>query len=161
LTERDSVGIVSFETRCHRVLDPVDGSQRGRIYAALDALRPEGSTHADTGLHLGYEMALSHLRPNAANAIRRCSVGAAQPGVTDPKWLSGRIAECKPKCVYLNWVGVGMGNHNDALMEQLADEGDGFCAYLDREEEARKLFVDRLTGTLLTVARDAKIQVEF
>jgi Ca-activated chloride channel family protein len=161
LGERDSVGIVCFESTGRRVLDPVDASQRSRIYAALDALRPGGSTNVDQGLRLGYEMALAQLRPNAENRVVLCSDGVANTGVTDAKWLSARIAECKSKYVYLNCVGVGMGNHNDALMEQLADEGDGFCAYIDRVEEAKKLFVDRLTGTLLTVARNAKIQVEF
>jgi len=161
LTERDTVGIVSFESTGHRVLDPVDATQRDRIFAALDRLRPEGSTNVDQGLRLGYEMALSQLRPNAENRVVLCSDGVANTGVTDAKWLSARIAECKSKYVYLNCIGVGMGNHNDALMEQLADEGDGFCAYIDRIEEAKKLFVERLTGTLLTVARNAKIQVEF
>ncbi|HET6163417.1 MAG TPA: von Willebrand factor type A domain-containing protein [Planctomycetota bacterium] len=161
LTERDTVGIVSFESTGHRVLDPIDATQRGRIFAALDALRPEGSTNVDQGLRLGYEMALSQLRPNAENRVVLCSDGVANTGVTDANWLSARIAECKSKYVYLNCIGVGMGNHNDALMEQLADQGDGFCAYIDRIEEAKKLFVDRLTGTLLTVARNAKIQVEF
>ena len=161
LTERDTVGIVSFESTGHRVLDPVDATQRDRIFAALDRLRPEGSTNVDQGLRLGYEMALSQLRPNAENRVVLCSDGVANTGVTDPKWLSARIAECKSKYVYLNCIGVGMGNHNDALMEQLADEGDGFCAYIDRIEEAKKLFVERLTGTLLTVVRNAKIQVEF
>jgi Ca-activated chloride channel family protein len=161
LTERDTVGIVSFESTGHRVLDPIDATQRDRIFSALDRLRPEGSTNVDQGLRLGYEMALSQLRPNAENRVVLCSDGVANTGVTDAKWLSARIAECKSKYVYLNCIGVGMGNHNDALMEQLADEGDGFCAYIDRIEEAKKLFVDRLTGTLLTVARNAKIQVEF
>jgi Ca-activated chloride channel family protein len=161
LGERDSVGIVCFETIARRVLDPVDASQRARIYAALDTLRPGGSTNVDQGLRMGYEMALAQLRPNAENRVVLCSDGVANTGVTDAKWLSARIAECKSKYIYLNCVGVGMGNHNDALMEQLADEGFGFCAYIDRDDEAKKLFIDRLTGTLLTVARNAKIQVEF
>jgi Ca-activated chloride channel family protein len=161
LDERDSIGIVSFETTGHRVLAPTNAAHRALIYAALDQLRPEGSTNADEGLRFGYDMALEHLRPNAENRVILCSDGVANTGVTDPKTLSARIAECKSSHLYLNCVGVGMGNHNDALMEQLADEGDGFCAYLDRIEEAKKLFVDRLTGTLLTVARNAKIQVEF
>lgn len=161
LDERDTIGIVSFETTAHRILDPTNAANRGRIFGALDTLRPEGSTNVDEGLRFGYDMALEQLRPAAENRVILCSDGVANTGVTDPKVLSARIAECKSKYVYLNCVGVGMGNHNDALMEQLADQGDGFCAYLDRLEEAKKIFVERLTGTLMTVARNAKIQLEF
>ena len=161
LDERDTIGIVSFETTAHRILDPTNAANRARIFGALDTLRPEGSTNVDEGLRFGYDMALEQLKPAAENRVILCSDGVANTGVTDPKVLSARIAECKSKYVYLNCVGVGMGNHNDALMEQLADQGDGFCAYLDRIEEAKKIFVERLTGTLMTVARDAKIQLEF
>jgi Ca-activated chloride channel homolog len=161
LDERDTIGIVSFETSAHRILDPTAAANRGRIFAALDLLRPEGSTNVAEGLRLGYEMALEQLRSGAENRVILCSDGVANEGITDPKVLAARVAEYKSNYVYLNCVGVGMGNHNDALMDQLADEGDGFCAYLDRIEEARKIFVERLTGTLMTVARNAKIQVEF
>lgn len=161
LDERDTIGIVSFETKAHRILAPTNASKRERILASLDQLRPEGSTNVDEGLRYGYEMALEQLRSGAENRLILCSDGVANEGVTDPKVLSARIDECKSKYIYLNCIGVGMGNHNDALMDQLADEGDGWCAYLDRIEEAKKIFVDRLTGTLMTVARNAKIQVEF
>ena len=161
LDERDTLGVIAFSTDGRRVLAPTNAGNRDKIFAALDTLRPEGSTNADAGLRLGYDMALEQLRAGGENRVILCSDGVANTGVTDPKWLAARIQECKAKNLYLNCVGVGMGNHNDALMEQLADEGDGFCSYLDRIDEARELFVDKLSGTLTTVAKNAKIQVEF
>ncbi len=161
LDERDTIGIVVFSTNGRRVLDPTSAVRRGLIYSTLDTLRPDGSTNADAGLRLGYEMALEQLRPEAENRVILCSDGVANTGVTDVNWLVARIRECKSKHIYLNCVGVGMNNHNDALLEQLADEGDGSCAYVDRDEEAKEIFVDKLSGTLTTVARNAKVQVEF
>jgi Ca-activated chloride channel family protein len=161
LDERDSIGIVVFSTNGRRVLDPTNAARRGSILSTLDPLRPDGSTNADAGLRLGYDMALEQLKPEAENRVILCSDGVANTGVTDVNWLVARIRECRSRYVYLNCIGVGMNNHNDALLEQLADEGDGFCAYVDRDEEAKEIFVDRLTGTLTTVARNAKVQVEF
>jgi Ca-activated chloride channel family protein len=161
LDERDSIGLVVFSTDGRRVLDPTNATRRGVIFAALDGLSPEGSTNADAGLRLGYDMALEQRRPDAENRVILCSDGVANTGITNASWLVQRIRECKTKDLYLNCIGVGMNNHNDALLEQLADEGDGFCAYVDRDEEAKEIFVDRLSGTLTTVARNAKVQVEF
>jgi Ca-activated chloride channel family protein len=161
LDERDTIGIVSFSTDARRVLDPTNAARRGQILTTLERLRPDGSTNADAGLRLGYDMALEQLRSNAENRVILCSDGVANTGITDAGTLVQRIRECKTKYLYLNCVGVGMNNHNDALLEQLADEGDGFCAYVDRDEEAKEIFVDKLSGTLMTVARNAKIQVEF
>ncbi len=161
LDERDTIGIVVFSENARRALPPTRASDAARIFAVLDSFRPEQSTNADAGLRLGYEMAVEQLRPDADNRVILCSDGVANAGITDPAWLSARIRECKGKRIYLTSIGVGMGNHNDALMEQLADEGDGQCHYVDDLAEAKQIFVDGLTGTLSTVARDAKIQVEF
>jgi len=161
LDERDSIGIVTFSTDGRNVLDPVRVHRRAQILSTLDSLRPEGSTNADAGLRLGYDMALAQRREDAENRVILCSDGVANTGVTDVNRLVARIRGSRSQQIYLNCVGVGMGNHNDALLEQLADEGDGFCAYVDRDEEAREIFVEKLASTLTTVARDARIQVEF
>ncbi|MBL8843472.1 MAG: von Willebrand factor type A domain-containing protein [Planctomycetes bacterium] len=161
LDERDTIGIVAFSDTARRALPPTRASDARTILAVLDSFRPEQSTNADAGLRLGYEMAVEQLRADADNRVILCSDGVANTGVTDPAWLSARIRECKSRRIYLTSIGVGMNNHNDALMEQLADEGDGQCHYVDDLAEAKEIFVDRMTGTLSTVARDAKIQVEF
>ncbi|MBM4014205.1 MAG: DUF3520 domain-containing protein [Planctomycetes bacterium] len=161
LDERDSVGIVVFSENARIALPPTRGSDRERILAALDPLRPEQSTNAGAGLRLGYDLAIAALSPDADNRVVMCSDGVANSGVTDPDQLTARIRECKNKRIALTTVGVGMNNVNDALLEQLAREGDGNCHYVDGIAEAKELFVDKLTGTLTTVARDAKIQVEF
>jgi Ca-activated chloride channel family protein len=161
LDERDSVGIVVFSENARIALAPTRGSDRERILAALDPLRPEQSTNAGAGLRLGYDLAIAALSPDADNRVVLCSDGVANAGITDPDQMTARIRECKGKRIGLTTVGVGMNNLNDALLEQLAREGDGNCHYVDGIQEAKELFVDKLTGTLTTVARDAKIQVEF
>ncbi|MSR45462.1 MAG: DUF3520 domain-containing protein [Planctomycetes bacterium] len=161
LDERDTVAIVVFSENARIALPPTRGSNHGAIVAALDVLRPEQSTNAGAGLRLGYDLAIAQLRPDADNRVVLCSDGVANAGVTDPDQLTARIRECKSKRICLTTVGVGMNNVNDALLEQLAREGDGNCHYVDGLAEAKELFVDKLTGTLSTVARDAKIQVEF
>jgi Ca-activated chloride channel family protein len=90
-----------------------------------------------------------------------CSDGVANVGVTGPQGILATVAAQVKKGITISTVGVGMGNYNDVLMEQLADKGDGNYHYVDRLDEARKVFVDQLTGTLQTIAKDVKIQVEF
>ena len=89
------------------------------------------------------------------------SDGVANVGVTDQNRISDDVSGYKQKGIYLNTVGVGMGNHNDVFLEQLADKGDGLCNYIDSPDEARRALVDNFTGALISIARDAKIQVEF
>ncbi len=95
------------------------------------------------------------------NRVILASDGVANVGVTDPDQLARMIRDDADRGINLVTIGFGMGNFNDVTMEQLADQGDGFYAYVDTEDEAERLFEDELTSTLLTIAKDAKIQVEF
>src|SRR5690606_20670356 len=124
-------------------------------------LQPNHSTNVDAGLRAGYTMASQSRFANGTNRVLLLSDGVANTGVTVADQMLERVAEHRRQGIYLTTVGVGMGNHNDALLERLADRGNGQAIYVDRVEEARRVFVENLTGTLETVARDARIQVEF
>ena len=161
LDRDDTVAVVVFGSDARIVLEPTSGADRSQILAAIDSLQPEGSTNAEAGLRLGYEVANRHLVEDGINRVVLASDGVANVGLTDPQSILGQIKRDASAGIQLVAVGVGMGNYNDALLEQLADQGDGFYAYVDTIDEARRLFVDELTSTLDTVALDAKVQVDF
>ncbi len=161
LRRDDTVSVVAFGTEARIVLQPTPGSDRERIREAIDSLRPGGSTNAQEGLELGYAMARDQWLEEGINRVMLASDGVANVGLTDAESILGRLRSGAETGIQLVTVGVGMGNYNDALLEQLADQGDGFYAYVDTLDEARRLFVDDLTSTLDTVALDAKVQVEF
>lgn len=131
------------------------------IRDAISRLVPEGSTNAAEGLRLGYRLAGEAYRSGSINRVILCSDGVANVGATGPESILATIGESARHGIELTTVGFGMGNYNDALMEQLADQGDGAYHYVDSLDEARKVFVENLTGMLQTVAKDAKVQVEF
>jgi Ca-activated chloride channel family protein len=160
LRSNDRVGLVVYGTDARRILDPTSDIEA--IREAIARLVPEGSTNAEAGLRMGYEMAARHRRRDAINRVILCSDGVANVGRTGPESILAVIErEAKENEIELTTVGFGMGNYNDVLMEQLANKGDGRYAYVDTLEEARRLFVEELTGTLQTIATDAKVQVEF
>ncbi len=161
LDERDSIGIVTFNTSARKLLDPVGVDHAEDILKTIDVLHPGGSTNAGDGLLLGYEMAAAHLLKGGNNRVVLCSDGVANTGVTNPEQILARVKEYRTKGIFLNSIGVGMGNHNDALLERLADAGDGHCVYVDRLAEARTVFTKKLMGTMETIAKDTKIQVAF
>ncbi|MBV7327271.1 von Willebrand factor type A domain-containing protein [Chloroflexi bacterium TSY] len=161
LRPTDSVGIVAYSTTAREVLPPTQASQKNRILDAIFALQPENSTNAAAGLRLGYTMAWNHFQPRSINRVILASDGVANVDVTNAADIWEQIKQYAARGITLTTIGVGMGNYNDVLMEQLADTGDGFYAYVDTIEEAEQLFVHDLTGTLQTIAKDAKIQVEF
>lgn len=161
LDGRDTIGLVAFSTNGRVVLEPVSALDVDAIGAALRSLSPEGSTNAQEGLDLGYAMAERQFRDGANNRVALFSDGVANSGITDVESLLGRTADARARGIQMNTFGCGMGNHNDTLLEQLADRGDGVCAYLDSLKEAQDHFRRDLAGTFETVARDAKIQVEF
>lgn len=161
LRPTDSVGIVVYGTDARVVLEPTSGEDRDLILKAIARLQPEGATNAEAGLRLGYQMAAQSLRPDAINRVILCSDGVANVGQTGPESILKEIAEYAAEGITLTTVGFGMENYNDVLMEQLADKGDGFYAYVDTFNEARRLFLDNLTSTLQVIARDAKVQVDF
>ncbi|MBC8508599.1 MAG: DUF3520 domain-containing protein, partial [Chloroflexi bacterium] len=113
------------------------------------------------GLRVGYEQALRAFNPHGINRVILCSDGVANVGNTGAESIWEQISAYASEGITLTTIGFGMGNYNDVLMEQLADNGDGFYAYVDTLKEAENLFVENLTSTLQAIAMDAKIQVEF
>jgi Ca-activated chloride channel family protein len=161
LRPSDKVGIVVYGSDARVVLDPTPASRKGRILEAIYSLRTEGATNAEAGLRLGYKMAMRAYERDAVNRVILCSDGVANVGQTEADAILAEVHGYVEEGVTLATFGFGMDNYNDTLMEQLADNGDGFYAYVDDLGEARRLFVDDLTSTLQTIAMDAKVQVEF
>ncbi len=157
----DSVSIVTFGDEARVVLGPTPASRDHEILGAIDELLPGGSTNLEAGLRLGYELARESLTENGIDRVILASDGVANVGLTDPESILGTIRDDAAAGIELVSVGVGMGNYNDVLLEQLADQGDGFYAYVNALDEAERLFTEDLTGTLQTVALDAKAQVAF
>lgn len=161
LHDNDTVSIVVYGSEARVVLEPTRGSDYRRILSAINKLEPEGATNAEAGLRLGYRMAMEAFMQDGINRVILCSDGVANVGETGPEAILDEIDHYVEEGITLTTVGFGMDNYNDTLMEQLADKGDGFYAYVDDRDEARKLFIDEITGTLQTIAMDAKVQVEF
>ncbi|WP_148288470.1 vWA domain-containing protein [Ilumatobacter nonamiensis] len=161
LNDDDTVAIVTYSDDSGVVLEPTPVRDSDRILDAIDELGPGGSTNLESGLREGYGLAREAFDSEGINRVVLASDGVANSGVTDPDDLAAMIREDADEGIDLVTVGFGMGNFNDVTMEQLADNGDGFYAYVDTIDEAERLFEDELTSTLLTVAKDAKIQVEF
>ncbi len=157
----DRVGIVAYGTRARVVMEPTSTRSRSAILGAIDSLSAGGSTNASDGLALGYRMAAEHLDVGRTTRVILLSDGVANVGLTSPEAILGRISDGVSEGIDLTTVGVGMGNYNDVLLEQLADRGNGSYHYVDRLYDARRVFSESLTGTLEVIARDAKIQVEF
>lgn len=154
----DRVGLVVYGDRGRVLLEPT--GDREAVREALEHLEPGGSTNAEEGLVLGYGLAERYFEEGATNRVVLCSDGVANVGRTGPGSILRRIGEAAHRGIELTALGFGMGNYNDVLLEQLADRGDGRYAYIDNLEEARRVLVETLTGTLETVARDARVQVE-
>jgi Ca-activated chloride channel family protein len=161
LGARDTVSIVVYGSDARVILDPVSGSNKGAILSAIYSLYPEGATNAEAGIRVGYQMAMRAYNPHGINRVILCSDGVANVGVTGPDAILEEVRHYVEEGVTLTTIGFGMDNYNDVLMEQLADNGNGFYAYVDDLREARSLFIDNLTGTLQTIALDAKLQVDF
>ncbi|MHC4716793.1 MAG: vWA domain-containing protein [Planctomycetota bacterium] len=157
----DRIGIAAYGSRGREVLAHTGLRRRRRILSAIEGLYAGGSTNAEEGLVIGYRMARRAFAPEAINRVILCSDGVANVGRTGPEEILRRVRRCAGEGITLTAVGVGMGNYNDVLMEQLADKGSGHYAYVDDLDEARRVFVDELTSTLQVVARDAEVQVDF
>lgn len=161
LGENDRVAIVVYAGASGLVLPSTPGYQKEKILSALENLQAGGSTNGAAGIHLAYDTAAANLIKGGVNRVVLCTDGDFNVGVTSTADLE-RLAEEKAKGgVFLTVLGFGMGNHNDDLLEKLADKGNGNYGYVDSEQEAHKLLVDELGGTLVTIAKDVKIQIEF
>ena len=161
LRPTDKVGIVVYGSRGRLVLPHTGLEQRSEVLAAINSLMPGGSTNAEEGLRIGYDLAWRHLSVNHINRVILCSDGVANVGKTGPDAILKEIRTYVDKGITLSTVGFGMGNYNDVLMERLANTGNGSYAYVDTLSEAKRIFVENLTGTLQVIAKDAKIQVDF
>ncbi|MDQ3738885.1 MAG: von Willebrand factor type A domain-containing protein [Actinomycetota bacterium] len=157
----DTIAVVTYGDESRSLLEPTPVAEHEQIVDAIDDLQPGGSTNMEAGLRQGYRNATEAYREDAVNVVLLASDGVANVGVSKPGGLVKMIERRGRDGIHLVTVGYGMGNYNDTLMEQLANRGDGFYSYLDTFEEAEALFVDELTPTLTTVARDAKSQVTF
>jgi Ca-activated chloride channel family protein len=157
----DTVSLVVYGSDARVILYPTSGSDKGAILNAIYGLQPEGATNAEAGLRLGYGLAAEMFRPGALNRVILCSDGVANVGATGPDAILESIRGYARQGITLTSLGFGMGNFNDVLLEQLADDGDGHYAYIDTLAQAQKLFVDDLSGSLQVIARDAKVQVDF
>ncbi len=161
LNPSDSVAIVVYGSEARMVLPPTSGEDPNTILKAIYALQPEGSTNAEAGLQLGYKIANEAFLPDGINRVILCSDGVANVGETGPDGILESIRRYADAGITMTSIGVGMGNFNDVMMEQLANDGDGFYAYVDTLDEAERVFVDDLTATLQTIALDSKVQVDF
>jgi Ca-activated chloride channel family protein len=157
----DRVGLIVYGTHARLVLEPTSIGEKGTLLREIRALHPEGSTNAEEGLLLGYEMARRNHDPRKLNRIILCADGVANEGVTSAEAILDRVRREADRGIALSTIGFGMGNYNDVLMEKLADRGDGNYYYVDRLDEAARVFEENLTATLQTIARDVKIQVAF
>ena len=161
LSENDSVGIVVYAGAAGVVLEPTKIKDKGKIIAALDRLQAGGSTAGGEGIRLAYSLAESHFVKDGNNRIILCSDGDFNVGIHDTEELKSYIEKKRKSGVYFSALGFGQGNYNDALMQALAQNGNGNAAYIFNLNEARKVLVDEGTSTLFTIAKDVKIQVEF
>jgi Ca-activated chloride channel family protein len=161
LTDRDRVGIVAYRTDAFEVLSPTSIRDREQIIRAIDGLYASGSTWAEGGLRLGYKMANRCFDRNKINRLILCTDGVANEGRTAAEDILKEIKQYADRGITLSAIGFGMNNYNDVLLEKLGDKGNGHYAYVDNWEEARRIFVENLTGTLQVIARDVKIQVDF
>ncbi len=161
LRDTDKVGIVTYGSRGSVLLEPTDGEDKARIMGAIDSLQPNGSTYVEDGLRLAYKMASGEVEPGRITRVIVLSDGVGNVGNTGAESILRQIRENVEKGIALTTVGFGMGNYNDILMEQLANDGDGSYHYVDTLAEARRIFVENLTGTLQVIAKEGKIQVDF
>ncbi len=161
LQEEDTVALATYAGATRKVLTPTSAVNKRQIHEAIDRLSAGGSTAMSSGIDIAYEMAWESFEQGHENRVIVLSDGDANVGKTSWDDLLSQIKTYADKGVTLSTIGLGMGNYNDSLMQQLSNKGDGNNYYIDDEEQARRVFVDQLGGTLVTVARDAKIQVEF
>lgn len=161
LQEGDRVGIVVYGSQASVLIEPTGAEDRERILSAIDGLHTNGSTNAEAGLRLAYEMARREQRPGTISRLILCSDGVANVGRTGADSILDAVRRQADEGITLTTVGFGMGNYNDVAMEQLANQGDGTYHYVHLFEDAQRVFRENLTGTLEAMGREVKTQVEF
>ncbi|HEY3452365.1 MAG TPA: VWA domain-containing protein [Myxococcales bacterium] len=161
LDERDRVALVVYAGDTGVLLQPTGGEQKDRIASAIEKLGAGGSTNGAGGIELAYRIASENFRPGGVNRVVLATDGDFNVGVTSEGSLVRLIEEKAKTGVFLTVLGFGMGNYKDSTVEKLADKGKGNYAYIDAELEAKKVLVEEMGSTLVTVAKDVKLQVEF
>src|SRR5262249_90329 len=161
LDPRDTVAIVTYAGYAGTALEPTPASQKGKIRAVIDSLGAGGSTAGAEGIRQAYNLAEANLDREGVNRGILATDGDFNVGITNQEELKGYIERERGKGVFLSVLGFGMGNYNDALMQALAQNGNGTAAYIDTINEARKTLVEEAGSTLFPIAKDVKIQVEF
>lgn len=161
LDGNDSVAIVTYAGTAGTALEPTPASERARIKAVIEGLGASGSTAGAEGIRQAYRLAEQHFDAKGVNRVILTTDGDFNVGITNQDELKGYIERERGKGVFLSVLGFGMGNYNDAMMQTLAQNGNGAAAYIDTVNEARKTLVDEATSTLFPIAKDVKIQVEF
>jgi len=161
MTENDHVAIVVYAGAAGVKLGSTPCSQKEKILEAIDELGAGGSTAGAAGIQAAYDVAQENFIKGGVNRVILCTDGDFNVGVTDTGELVRIIEEKAKTGVFLTTLGVGTDNYKDALMQKLADKGNGNYYYLDSLEEAQKVLIDQMNGTLVTIAKDVKIQVEF
>jgi len=161
LTGNDRVTVVTYAGTTGVALRPTRGDQKDVILRLIDSLQAGGSTNGGSGIQLAYDQAMANFIPGGVNRVILATDGDFNVGITDRNALLRLIEDKARSGVFLSVLGVGMGNYKDATLETLADKGNGNYAYIDTLNEARKVLVDQMNGTLVTVAKDVKVQVEF
>ena len=161
LAPEDRVAIVAYAGSAGVVLEPTPVSDRGAILASLERLSAGGSTAGAQGLREAYRLAAQHFVAGGVNRVILATDGDFNVGLSDPDALENYIARKRESGVSLSVLGFGMGNYNDALMQRLAQHGNGNAAYIDSLSEARKVLLEEAASTLVTIAKDVKVQVEF
>src|SRR5690606_1376460 len=145
------VAIVAYNTSARVILNPTPATRRNEILDAIYELYPGGSTNLEEGLLLGYELANQAYQPGGINRVILASDGVANVGNTTADAILEQSRSYAEAGIYLTSIGVGLGNYNDVMLEQLADQGEGNYYYVDTLEEAETVFVDNLTSTLQVI----------
>lgn len=161
LTSQDRIAIVVYAAGAGVVLPSTPGDQRAKILQALTNLKAGGSTNGAAGIHLAYQIAKDNYIANGINRVLLATDGDFNVGVSEHQQLVEIVEEKRKQGIFLNTLGFGSGNYNDYLMEQIADKGNGIYAYIDSIFEAKKVLVDEIAASLVTIAKDVKIQLEF
>ena len=161
LRSEDRVSLVVYAGRESVVLEPTSGREKARIRSAIEQLSAGGSTAGEAGIRLAYRMARQGYIEKGINRVLLATDGDFNVGIADTEQLKDLVERERETGVQLSTLGFGTDNYNESLMEQMADVGNGNYAYIDTLQEARKVLVDQMRSTLVTVAKDVKVQIEF
>ncbi len=161
MREKDKISIVAYAGNAGLVLPATSGAEKIKIKTAIDALEAGGSTAGGAGIQLAYKTAAENLFKGGNNRVILCTDGDFNVGASSDDAMVSMIEKERNKGIFLTVLGFGMGNYKDSKMQQLADKGNGNHAYIDAVNEAKKVLVSEFGGTLFTIAKDVKLQLEF